>query len=180
MKTRPSPSMRGSTLIEVLVAILIACVGLLAMARLSAAAISHQKSAQLRLTGLSLAQQYAERARLNVYGYDMGAYTIALGDSAPKRPILKADADDEAAARDLAQEDRAVFITQVGSALAAGRVRVDSLPSATARELDIWLLWSDTSLDDADSLGAASQQCPDDLDDTAREGARCMHFRVSL
>lgn len=180
MKLHPSPRVRGSTLIEVLVAILIACVGLLAMARLSAASISHQKSAQLRLTGLTLAQQYAERARLNVYGYDLGAYTIQLGSTAPERAILNTNADDEVAARGVAQDDQADFIAMVGLALPAGRVRVDSLPDATARNLDVWLLWRDAALEDIDSFGAAAQQCPDDLDDIARDGARCMHFRVSL
>lgn len=175
------PSMvRGSTLIEVLVAILIACIGLLAMARLSAAAISHQKSAQMRLTGLSLAQQYADRARLNVYGYDLGLYTLALADTVPSRPGLDVDANDLTAAQNLAQVDRSVFLTMVSAALPEGRVRVDSLPSATSRDLDIWLLWRDTAFDDADTLGAADQQCPDDLSTTARNGARCMHFRVNL
>ena len=98
---------RGSTLIEVLIAILVACVGLLAMARLSAGAIGHQKSAQLRLTGLSLAQEYAERARLNVYGYDLGAYTITLGNTSSPREQVDTDADDRTAAQGVAQDDRA-------------------------------------------------------------------------
>lgn len=180
MKRPPSTAVRGSTLIEVLVAILIASIGLLAMARLSAAAISHQKSAQMRLTGLSLAQQYADRARLNVYGYDLGLYTLALGDTAPTRPRLDVDADELTAAQNLAQDDRSVFLSIVRTALPEGRVRVDSLPTATSRDLDIWLLWRDTALDDADTLGAANQQCPDDLNANARNGARCMHFRVNL
>ena len=180
MTPQPVPRMRGSTLIEVLVAILIACVGLLAMARLSAAAIGHQKSAQLRLAGLSLAQQYAERARLNVYGYDLGGYTIGLDDVVPTRPTLNANAADETAASELAQDDRAVFMAIVNAALPDGRARVDSLPTATSRDLDVWLLWRDTALADADTLGAAAHQCPDGLSDQVRDGARCMHLRVSL
>lgn len=176
------PAMRGSTLIEVLVALLVACVGLLGMARLSAASIGHQKSAQLRLTGLTLANQYAERARLNVYGFDLDHYSIKLDDLSPEDPQLDADADDLTAAAAVARADRSDFLTAVAAVLPEGRARVVSRPSATARDLDIWLLWRDTPVDAANSLGTAGgHQCPQsDFDDAARNGAQCMHFRVGL
>lgn len=179
MKTRRI--LQGATLIEVLVALLVACLGLLAMARLSAAAIGHQKSAQLQLTGLTLARQYAERARLNVYGFDLGAYSIALGEAPPQPPTLDPDADDLPAAQAVAEADRGSFLRTVARVLPEGRARVDSLPSDTARLLDIWLLWRDTAIDPANSLDAAgTQQCPQNLDAQTRQGARCMHFRVGL
>lgn len=171
----------GSTLIEVLVALLVACLGLLGMVRLSAAAIGHEKSAQLRLTGLTLARQYAEHARLNVYGFDLGAYRLALDEAPPDPPALDADADDLLAARSVAEVDRAAFVRAVALALPEGRVRVDSTPTDTARNLDVWLLWRDIAMDPNDSLDvAATQQCPQDLEDSDRKGARCMHFRVGL
>jgi len=58
---------RGAGLIEVLVALLIISLGLMSMARLSATTIGFNKGAQVRLVALSLANQYAEHARLNVY-----------------------------------------------------------------------------------------------------------------
>ena len=177
----PRHAARGSTLIEVLIALLVACVGLLAMARLSAAAIGHQKSAQLRLTGLTLAQQYAEHARLNVYGFDLGQYAIALGDTPPTAPTLDPEAGDLSAAQALAQFDRAAFLRAVGNALPEGRALVASHADPTGRDLDIWLLWRDVPLDPADSLAAANaQQCPTNLSSADRNGARCMHFKVGL
>jgi type IV pilus assembly protein PilV len=185
-------SSRGSTLIEVLVALLIACIGLLAMARLSAAAIGHQKSAQVRLTGITLAQHYAEHARLNVYGFDLGQYDIALTAAAMDAAVpadAKAaspdadEADDAVAANAVAAADRLDFERRVRVALPEGRVQVVARRSNTSpsRDLDVWLLWRDTALDDADSLApAAVHQCPQGLSDTERAGASCMHFRVGL
>lgn len=172
---------RGSTLIEVLIALLLACVGLLAMARLSAAAISHQKSAQVRLLGQTLAQQYAERARLNIYGFDLGAYNLALGSALPAAATLDPDAADLAAAQAVAQADQREFLQAVANVLPEGRARADSRPSATARDLDIWLLWRDTPVNGANSLGPATTwQCPQGLSETDRRGASCLFFRVGL
>ena len=172
---------RGSTLIEVLIALLVACIGLLAMARLSAASLSHQKSAQMRLMGQNLAQQYAEHARLNVYGFDLGAYDLGLDSAAPADAILDANATDLVAATAVAQADQRAFLQTVALVLPEGRAQVISRPSATARDLDVWLLWRDTPADAADNLSAAAtRQCPQGLDDDDRRGASCMHFRVGL
>ncbi|HSX95346.1 MAG TPA: type IV pilus modification protein PilV [Hydrogenophaga sp.] len=173
----------GSTLIEVLIALLIACIGLLAMTRLAASALGHQKAAQMRLLGQTLAQQYAERARLNVYGFDLGGYDISLGDSAPEEPALNADATDLAAASAMAQADQREFLQAVANALPNGRAQAVARRgvATTARDLDVWLLWRDTPVDDADSLdSAARRQCPQGLKDADRRGASCMHFRVGL
>ena len=70
----------GSSLLEVLVAILLVSVGLLGVAGLSGATFSYNKVAQMRLTGLALVNDYADRARINVYGYDRGNYDIAKAD----------------------------------------------------------------------------------------------------
>lgn len=173
--------MLGATLIEVLIALLVACIGLLAMARLSSAALGHQKAAQMRLLGQTLAQQYAERARLNTYGFDLAQYDLALGAAAPDEIVPDPNALDLDAAQTIAQVDRRTFLQDVATALPEGRVQAVSHRSATERALDLWLLWRDTPVDDADSLGpAAVRQCPQGLSDTDRQGASCMHFRVGL
>ncbi len=173
---------RGTGLIEVLVAIAVMSFGLLAMARLGASALLHQKAAQMRLTGVSLAQYYVERARLNVYGFDLGAYDIAFGATpAGSVPGLNADAPDTDAARNVAAADRQAFLQLVAKALPEGAAEVVSRPSAQARELDIWLLWRDTSIDPANSLdGAARHACKKDLSESGRNGRSCMHWRVGL
>jgi type IV pilus assembly protein PilV len=172
----------GAGLIEVLVALLVLSFGMLAMARLSAASITHQKSAQLRLVGVSLAQHYGERARLNIYGFDLGHYDIVAGAAASASPVtLDPDAADEDAAGGMAAADRQAFLTLVAATLPDGGAQVISRPSSQARELDIWLLWRDTPADRDDSLDAAARhQCPALMDDSVRNGRHCMHFRVGL
>ncbi len=173
---------RGAGLVEVLVALLIMSFGLLAMVRLSSMALLHQKSAQVRLVGMSLAQYYAERARLNVYGYDLGLYDIDI-DTAPasSEPVTDADADDPTAAAAMAGADQWLFLTLVAGTLPDATVQVTSRPLETARELDVWLVWRDTAADTADNLAeAAAHQCPVDLSESDRDGRACMHFRVGL
>ncbi|MCU0943689.1 MAG: prepilin-type N-terminal cleavage/methylation domain-containing protein [Hydrogenophaga sp.] len=173
---------RGAGLIEVMVALLVMSFGLLAMVRLSSNALLHQKSAQVRLVGMSLAQYYAERARLNVYGFDLGLYDIEVGHALPStEPAPDPDADDLTAAAAIAGADQWTFLTLVAGTLPDATVQVTTYPKDSARELDVWLLWRDTAADKADSLAAAAaHQCPADLSANDRDGRSCMHFRVGL
>jgi type IV pilus assembly protein PilV len=172
---------RGASLVEVLIALLVISLGLLGMARLGSAAIGHTKSSQVRAVAQGLAQSYAERARLNLYGFDLGAYDIALGAAIPQAQALDVDADDLPAATAVAAQDQREFLQSLGSALPAARAIVVSRPSATARDMDVWLLWPDVAIDANDSLTQASvASCPANLTAGQRAGNSCMHFRVGL
>jgi type IV pilus assembly protein PilV len=172
---------RGASLVEVLIALLVISVGLLGMARLSAAAIGHTKSSQVRLVAQGLVQNYAERARLNVYGFDLGAYAIALNSAPPLAPALDPDADDEDGALTMAQLDRREFLQSLAAELPAARAIVVSRPTADARNMDVWVLWPDVAADAGNSLANASTDaCPTALTDQDRGDDSCMHFRVSL
>lgn len=172
----------GAGLIEVLIALLVMSFGLLAMARLSSAALLHQKSAQMRLTGVSLVQFYAERARLNVYGFDLGVYDLPLSAEVDDQALpMNSDAVDEDAATTVAAADRQAFLRLVSASLPGGDAQVVTRPSPQARELDVWLLWRDTPSGGDNALDAAAMQpCPKDLDDSVRDGRSCMHFRVGI
>lgn len=80
----------GASMVEVLVALLLVSFALLGIGGLTAATFGYNKAAQLRLTGLSLVNDYADRARLNIYGYDLGHYAIALSDAAPTNSEMDA------------------------------------------------------------------------------------------
>ena len=84
---------QGASMIEVLVSILLVSVGLLGIAGLSGATFSYNKASQMRLTGIALVNDFADRARVNVYGYDLGAYDIALGDSFGGTAVTVPDAN---------------------------------------------------------------------------------------
>lgn len=189
----------GASMIEVLVAILLVSVGLLGVAGLSGATYSYNKVSQMRLTGLALVNDFADRARLNVYGYDRGGYTIALNTNVANNPVTVPDSNLELdpsvetnaliAANALAAADVDQFLRAVSQRLPQGDAVVVSRPSATARDLDVWLLWqeaattaADTALDDgARSLFTSGQQnCPSTLTTAQREIYSCLYFKVGL
>ncbi len=195
---RPGPSVQsGSSLIEVLVAILLVSIGLLGVAGLSGATQSYNKAAQVRLVGVGLANDLADRARVNIYGFDLGNYDIELGDAASGATVddanLSLDPEDEAKAltlaQDLAAADVDQFLTDVSRRLPQGDAVVTSTRTATARDLDVWLLWKEPKTDSADEdndkgafslFDAGTDNCPDGLsaDDAAEYS--CMHFKVGL
>lgn len=169
-------SLRGSSLIEVLVALLIISLGLISMARLSATTIGFNKGAQVRLVALSLANQYAERARLNVYGFDLGVYDIALNEIEPGVPVVNVDANDLPAATTVAQGDKREFIGQVASHLPQGLVVVKTSRAQAARDMDVWILWQDVSTEQSGGLLAAGEsQCPAGVN-----GNSCFYVKVRL
>lgn len=169
-------TLRGSSLIEVLVALLIISLGLMSMARLSATTIGFNKGAQVRLVALSLANSYAERARLNVYGFDMGGYNIARNELTPNAPANNVDAKDLPAATAVAQADKREFMQRVAAHLPQGLVVANAAPAAAARDLDIWILWQDVNTEVSGGLMAAGEsQCP-----VGVNGNSCLYIKVRL
>lgn len=199
-----SASMRhetGASMIEVLVAILLVSVGLLGIAGLSGATFSYNKVSQMRLTGIALANDLADRARVNVYGYDRGGYTIALStdfDDSLDPPGLQVDAgnldldpSNEATAAtiadDLAASDVDQFLRQVRNRLPQGDAVVISRPGATTRDLDVWLLWQEPTTSDVENdrgdfslFGSTQGNCPDSLTTAEAAVYSCMYFKVGL
>lgn len=175
------PRTQGSSLIEALIAILLLCIGLLAMARLSSMAIAHQKSAQVRLTAQSLTQRYVDLARINLYGFDLGAYDIGPSDTPPQALELNADEPDpKTAAERMASEARREWLTAVRNTLPGGRAVVVTRADAAVREIDVWILWPEASANDDDLRAAVQDACPSHLDEDALAGMACLHFRSRL
>lgn len=185
----------GASMLEVLVSLLVISFGLLGVAGMSAATFGHNKSAQVRLSGLALANDYADRARVNVYGYDLGDYSIDLAESEPASVTFDAatiaanDADPKTAAESVAQFDRRYFMQAVAARLPQGKAVVVSNPQlgTSDRGMDIWLLWKEPSADDGDSdvlsaakalFQAGQDQCPSGVQES--DSYSCMYFRVGL
>lgn len=189
----------GASMIEVLVSILLVSVGLLGIAGLSGATFGYNKVSQMRLTGIALANDLADRARVNVYGYDLGNYNIALDDDFATTAVAVPDtnlnldpsvsANATSLATSLAAADVDQFLRNVRNRLPQGDAVVISRPAATTRDLDVWLLWQEptTSGTDVDSdrgdfslFGSTQGNCPASL--TPEEAAvySCMYFKVGL
>jgi type IV pilus assembly protein PilV len=179
MKTSTQVSAKvqwGASLIEVLVALLIISLGLMSMARLSATTIGFNKGAQVRLVALSLAAQYAERARLNLYGFDLGGYDIALNEPAPNAPAVDPNANDVTAATNVAQGDKLELMQRVANHLPEGLAVVNSTRAPGARDLDVWILWQDVNTESSGALSAAGEsQCPAGVN-----GNSCLYIKVRL
>ena len=149
MKTRLPCSanrQRGAGLIEVLVALLIASLGLMSM------------------------------ARLNVYGFDLGGYDIALNEAVPNAPAVDANANDVTAATNVAQADKLEFMQRVANHLPQGLAVVNSTRAPGARDLDVWILWQDVNTEPSGALLAAGEsQCPAGVN-----GNSCLYIKVRL
>lgn len=135
----------GASMIEILVALLLVSFGLLGIGGLTAATFGFNKAAQVRLTGLGLVNDYADRARLNIYGYDLGHYAIKLSDAAPSDSEMDQAAADmkvdevtaSTAANHVAVFDRRLFQRTVANRLPQGRAVVITNPTTEARNLDV-------------------------------------------
>ena len=190
---------RGASMIEVLVAILLVSVGLLGIAGLSGATFTYNKASQMRLTGMALVNDLADRARVNVYGYDRQGYDIELGDNFESTPVAVDDANidldpavsanADSVADALAAADVDQFLRSVRSRLPQGDAVVTSRPGANARDLDVWLLWKEAATaegDEDDDRGdfsifdASKENCPDSLSTEERAEYSCMYFKVGL
>lgn len=80
LKTRPRQSQRGSTLLEVLIAILIFAFGMVGIAGLMAAGLKYQVGNEARLNVSSAINDLSERIRANVAGAK--GYTAIIGATA--------------------------------------------------------------------------------------------------
>lgn len=187
-------------MIEVLVAVLLVSIGLLGIAGLSGATFSYNKTSQVRLTGMALVNDFADRARLNVAGYDRNRYSIALSDNYQSSPVTVAttnlDLDPSVTvnankiADDLAAADVDQFLRSVRNRLPLGDAVVVSRPSGATRDLDIWLLWqqpqvgSGTTDDQKTSeyqlFMAGQGNCPNSLSTAEKLLYSCMYFKVGL
>lgn len=179
-------SVTGFMLVEVLVALVLASVAVLALASSHAAALRLGRMSQHRVQAMQLAADLAERLRANragVPGQEGAASAYQLerswaaqqGEAADPMASACDGALTACSAAQFAQADAAQWRSLLRRALpsAAALVRVDALQS----QAEVWVAWKDPlpgSLDEA--LGAA--ECPPGLAVDAATGVRCIYLRV--
>lgn len=183
---RTRRSERGTSLLEVLIAMVLLSVGLLAMAGLSGAAASYNKLAQIRGTAAMLVADYAERARTNRAGFDAGNYAKTSSYSYSKTMLAENTCTDASSnpcsVANLAVLDQNQWINLLRTRLPGGDAYVLTNSSSTGlsvdkqRDLDIWIMWTEKQLDTGLNLSQSS--CPAAA--SAPSDVRCMYFKVSL
>mgnify|MGYP000954108036 FL=1 len=172
---------RGVSLIEVLISIVIATIGLLALVGTTVSSARFSKMSQYRGTATQLASDLGERMRANKTGlaaYDMqtnfaGQAVLPAVPGTVCNSFATTCTAAQMAAYDL-QAWRAVVRDQLpdGSAF----IVVQNVQVAA----DVWLVWRDPAVANADDAPTTNSECPAALTVGGQPDVRCSYFRINL
>jgi type IV pilus assembly protein PilV len=173
----------GVSLIEVLVSVLLASIGLLALTGANVVSIRYSKMSQYRGTATMLAADLAERMRSNAS--NLASYAVA-SDFASQATLPTADSSCEgyttACSTSIAAYDLANWQRVVRSQLPDGSVFIT--PSGSVPGADVWLAWRDPAVANDSENNTDSRnntkECPSGLSLGSDKSIRCSYFRINL
>lgn len=187
--------LRGVSLLEVLISILLSAIGLLALAGANVASIRYSKLSQYRGTATVLALDLGERIRANKAGLPSYNYEINFAaQAAAIAPDTTCETYVPAACTPaaLASYDLNTWRRIVRAHLPSGSVFVrvvDALGNTGCVGVgcvaaDVWLVWQDPAVaapdeNSTDSRNAALE-CPNGLTLGGDKSIRCGFFRINL
>jgi type IV pilus assembly protein PilV len=174
---------KGSSLIEVLVAMLVMSFGLLAMAATMVYAIQMPKLAAYRAMASNLAEMHVERIRANRVGFLNGSYDDNLSYDGTLNPVSLSDCTyPNCTASTLAVMDKAFIKNALRRELPAGGMRLscDTTPcNINSIYGNLWVIWQEPSM--AFSLNSASSDnCPAEVASFNNPRPRCLYLRFKL
>ncbi len=183
MRRRPA---RGVTLLEVLVALVVASVGLMALASLQARALRHTQLSLRRVQAQMVAEEFLERMRANTLvpsDLDHYVFTQPFATQAGQTPPAPGKSCEgagvvcsvpEMGAFDLI-EVRKLVRNLMGpqSALLARRDSSDT----ELKTLDLWLAWREPRPADPDAALRSAGECPSELQVDDDVTVRCLRWR---
>ena len=183
----------GSSLLEVLVAILILSFGMLALSGMLAFSVQMPKLAAYRATATALAAAHVERMRANPTGYRNGSYSMVM--TYPEGSVLDAPSANttlclypNCTADTIADRDRYETRYAIQKQLhpnAGMRVRcTGAAPNCLNLDGDLWIMWQEPSTFASLDAGAADE-CPDSgatptFTPFGTPKPRCLHVRFKL
>lgn len=174
----------GATLVEVLISVLLAAIGLLALAGANVASIRYSKMAQYRGTATMLAADLAERMRANQGG--LAGYAVATDFAGQAtEPAATTACEGYSAtcnATDLAAYDKAIWQRLVRSRLPQGSVFVTPSTAVGLLAADVWVAWRDPAVaapseNNTDARNTTTE-CPASY--SSDESVRCIYFRINI
>ena len=187
---------RGTSLIEVLISIVIASIGLLALAGVNAASLRYTKMSQYRATATQLANDLGERIRANKGVAEAAGppAVIATGFFAGNYNFTEDFADQATVATLPTEQCNTALVTCTAAQIAAldlaqWRILVrDQLPEgsvflvrqAAEVAMDLWVVWRDPAVADSDEAPALATECPALLNRNSDLSIRCSYFRINL
>lgn len=207
IRRHPRVFMGGASLIEVLVSIVIASIGLLALAGVNAASMRYTKMSQYRATASQLASDMGERIRANkgqaaaaavvgppavaavaASGFFAGDYDFTTDFAAQATQATLPTGNDlcntaaiTCTPAQIAALDLAQWRILVRDQLPAGSVFL--MRQAGQVAMDLWVVWRDPAVASTDESPALATECPDGLnrgDDPEPASIRCSFFRINL
>ena len=184
--TRARLRAAGFSLIEVLVAMFVVAMGILALAGLLQASTRYSKMSELRSTATLLANDVADRIRANPVGGELGAGGYDLTDKAFPSPVAAAHApctsDTPCGPADLAGVDMAEWTARVHATLpkGSGWVQFHAGKAPAPDYVDVWVGWADPlTLAPGVSVDGSGTECPDGWK-KAEPSVRCVYLQVAL
>lgn len=185
----------GSSLIEVLVAILLLSFGMLALGAMLSFAVQAPKLSAYRATAANLAASHVERMRANPEGFANDHYTAALNDSSWSfTAIALSDCSyPDCTETTLATMDEKATRRAIRRELPAGdMVMWCSTPAdpttavacSKTTQGNLWIVWQEPSTNSL--LGSSSDNCPPSVTSTytgyptAPTPARCLYLRFKI
>lgn len=191
--------LRGVSLLEVLISILLSAIGLLALAGANVASIRYSKMSQYRGTATVLALDLGERLRANKagvlsYSYSASDYATQTGAAVAADTSCESVAIPSpcAAAASLAAYDLNTWRKVVRSQLPKGAVFIDIVDAAgnvcliasSCVGADVWIAWEDQAVANPDENSTDARnailECPNGLNLGADKAVRCSFFRINL
>lgn len=185
-------TVRGVSLIEVLVSIVIASMGILALAGVNATAVRYTKMSQYRSTAALLASEMGERIRANKAGlqpvggvFPYNLTTDFAGQAAgPAAPVLTSvpcsspnAAGDSCSVADIAALDLWQWQVQVRNLLPEGSAYISTDLANSA--VDLYVVWRDPAVA-GDNAPTAANECANGLNLGADVSVRCSYFRIHI
>jgi type IV pilus assembly protein PilV len=176
---------KGASLIEVLIAVLLAAIGLLALSGANVVSIRYSKMSQYRGTATMLAADLAERMRAN--SADIVNYAVGTTFSAQATAPTGSTACDGygAPCASVAAYDLANWQVLVRNRLPSGSVFITTTAAtAIPRGADVWIAWRDPAVandaeNNTDSRNLA-KECPTGLSLGTDKSIRCSYFRINI
>lgn len=175
----------GFSLVEVLVAMFVVAMGILALAGLLQASTRYSKMSELRSTATLLANDIADRIRANPAGAQLGASGYDNVEKVFPTPLSPAHAACTAEApcgpSDLAKTDLADWTARVRATLPKGSAWIEfHVGKAPAPDyLDVWVGWADPlTLAPGISTDRSGTECPAAWK-SAEPSVRCVYLQVA-
>ena len=175
----------GFSLVEVLVAMFVVSMGILALAGLLQASTRYSKMSELRSTATLLANDIGDRIRAKPVGAQLGAAGYDQADKEFPTPLPAAHpactSETPCLPNDLAKADMAAWTARVRATLPKGSTWVQFHAGAAPASawLDVWVGWADPlTLAPGTSTDRSGTECPASWK-AAEPSVRCVYLQVA-